>query len=97
MPEGSTQKTTESTGTQTFFNCPVDGEGGNGPRNGGKDMQVQEERVCPEGRDPEIDEELADVLMAISVVSRRLARKLAMLSRQGKQNKEGGQSDEQDK
>jgi hypothetical protein len=60
-------------------------------------MQVQEERVCPEVLDPEIDEELADVLMAISVVSRRLARKLAMLSRQGKQNKEGGQSDEQDK
>lgn len=59
-------------------------------------MQVQEKRDCPEGRDPEIDEELSDVLMAISVVSRRLARKLAMLSRQGKQNKEGGQPNEQD-
>ena len=59
-------------------------------------MQVQEERVCPKDRDPEIDEELADVLMAISVVSRRLARKLAMLSRQGKQNKEEGQPNEQD-
>lgn len=59
-------------------------------------MQVQEERVCPEGRNPVIDEELADVLMAISVVSRRLARKLAMLSRQGEQNKEGGQPNEQD-
>ena len=60
-------------------------------------MQVQEEREnCPECHDPKIDEELADVLMAISVVSRRLARKLAMLSRPGKQNKEGGQSHEQD-
>lgn len=59
-------------------------------------MQDQNKHACSEGRDPEIDEELADVLMAISVVSRRLARKLAMLSRQGKQIKEGGQSNEQD-
>jgi len=59
-------------------------------------MQAQEEHVYPEDRNPEIDEELADVLMAISVVSRRLARKLAMLSRQDKQNKEGGQPNEQD-
>ena len=60
-------------------------------------MQIQEEcGNSPESHDPKIDEELADVLMAISVVSRRLARKLAMLSRQDKQNKEGGQSNEQD-
>ena len=60
-------------------------------------MQVQEDRGNrPESHDPKIDEELADVLMAISVVSRRLARKLVLLSQQGKQNKEGGQSNEQD-
>lgn len=44
-------------------------------------------------RDPETDEELADVLTAISVVSKRLARKLAALSRQGEQEPEGDKQD----
>jgi hypothetical protein len=44
-----------------------------------------------------MDEELADVLTAISVVSKRLARKLTMLSRQDRKKTEGGNSDEQDK
>jgi hypothetical protein len=43
-----------------------------------------------------MDEELADVLTAISVVSKRLARKLTTLSRQDKAKTEGGKTDEQD-
>lgn len=44
--------------------------------------------------DTEIDEELADVLTAISVVSKRLAKKLAMLSSQSKEKTEEGKLDE---
>lgn len=40
------------------------------------------------------DEELIGVLTAISVVSKRLAKKLSMLAGQG-QSMEGGKSDEQ--
>ena len=59
-------------------------------------METQAKQTDTECRDREIDEELADVLTAISVVSKRLARKLAMLSRQDEQKAEGGKSDEQD-
>jgi len=58
-------------------------------------METQAKQTDTEYRDREIDEELADVLTAISVVSKRLARKLTMLSRQ-EQKAEGGKSDEQD-
>jgi NTP pyrophosphatase (non-canonical NTP hydrolase) len=44
--------------------------------------------------DHQIDEELADVLTAISVVSKRLARKLTMLSRREKEKMKGEESDE---
>ena len=47
-------------------------------------------------RDPELDEELAGILTAISVVSRRLAKKLLTLERQDATKKEGGRTDEQD-
>ncbi|MEA4961507.1 hypothetical protein [Lutispora sp.] len=59
-------------------------------------METQAKQTDTECRDREIDEELADVLTAISVVSKRLARKLTMLSRQDEQKAEGGKSDEQD-
>ncbi|QHQ61470.1 hypothetical protein Ana3638_12350 [Anaerocolumna sedimenticola] len=59
-------------------------------------METQAKQTDIECRDREIDEELADVLTAISVVSKRLARKLTMLSRQDEQKAEGGKSDEQD-
>ena len=59
-------------------------------------METQEKQADTESRDREMDEELADVLTAISVVSKRLARKLTMLSRQDEQTAEGGNSDEQD-
>lgn len=42
------------------------------------------------------DEELADVLTAISVVSKRLARKLQQLPRQDEPATEGGKTDGQD-
>ena len=42
------------------------------------------------------DEELADVLTAISVVSKRLARKLQQLLRQDEPATEGGKTDGQD-
>lgn len=59
-------------------------------------METQAKQTDTEIRDSEIDEELADVLTAISVVSKRLARKLTMLSRRDEQKAEGGKSDEQD-
>jgi hypothetical protein len=40
------------------------------------------------------DEELVDVLTAISIVSMRLAKKLTLLARQ-RQSTEGGKTDEQ--
>ena len=58
-------------------------------------METQVKQTDIECRDPEMDEELADVLTAISVVSKRLARKLKMLSRESEQKPEGGKSNEQ--
>ncbi|MHC1762461.1 MAG: hypothetical protein AB9917_23665 [Negativicutes bacterium] len=57
-------------------------------------MQTQAKEADTEDR--ETDEELADVLTAISVVAKRLARKLTMLARQDKQKTEGGKADEQE-
>lgn len=59
-------------------------------------MDTQAKQTDTECRDQEMDEELADVLTAISVVSKRLARKLTTLSRQDKEKTEGGNTDEQD-
>lgn len=42
-----------------------------------------------------LDEELADVLTAISVVSKRIARKLNTLSQKEREKTEGGKSNEQ--
>jgi hypothetical protein len=46
-------------------------------------------------RSDEMDAELAGILTAISIVSRRLARKLMSLSRQDETEEEGGKTDEQ--
>lgn len=59
-------------------------------------METQEKQTDTEYRNGEIDEELADVLIAISVVSKRLARKLTVLKREDERMAEGGKSDEQD-
>lgn len=58
-------------------------------------METQAKQTDTECHDREMDEKLANVLTAISVVSKRLARKLTMLSRQDEQKAEGGKSDEQ--
>ncbi|AGL03762.1 hypothetical protein [Desulfoscipio gibsoniae] len=47
-------------------------------------------------RDPELDEELAGILSAISIVSRRLARKLLTLQHQDAIKEEGRDVGEQD-
>ena len=59
-------------------------------------MQTQAKQTDTETRDREMDEELADVLTAISVVSKRLARKLTTLSQQDKEKTKGGKTNEQD-
>ena len=57
-------------------------------------MQKQAKQNDTECHDLDIDEELADVLTAISVVSKRLARKLTMLKRQDELKAKGGKTDE---
>lgn len=59
-------------------------------------METQAKQTDTEYRNSEIDEELADVLIAISVVSKRLARKLTLLKREDERMAEGGKPDEQD-
>lgn len=59
-------------------------------------MNTQAKQTDHKCRNQEIDEELADVLTAISIVSKRLARKLTTLSQQDKENLKGGKADEQD-
>ena len=56
-------------------------------------MQTQEN---PKARDTEMDEELAGILTAISIMSKRLARKLLALQKQDDPTREGGTPDEQD-
>ena len=51
-------------------------------------MQIHAKQIGTDNLDHEVNEELADVLTAISVVSRRLARKLILLSEQEKKKGE---------
>jgi len=64
--------------------------------NGGRKMQTQANERNAEMRDAELDEELAGILTAISVVSKRLAKKLLALQKQKESTREGGAPDEQD-
>ncbi|MBS4022076.1 MAG: hypothetical protein KGZ79_08150 [Dethiobacter sp.] len=59
-------------------------------------MQTKANERNSEMRDTELDEELAGILTAISVVSKRLAKKLLALQRQNESAGEGGASDGQD-
>jgi hypothetical protein len=61
-----------------------------------KHMKTKSIEADANYRDHEEDEELAGVLMAISIVSKRLAKKLSRLSKQGEPTEEGGKPDEQD-
>lgn len=45
----------------------------------------------------ELDEELAGILTAISIVSKRLAKKLIALQKRDESTEEGGKKDEQNK
>jgi hypothetical protein len=64
--------------------------------NGGSNMQTKTNDKVTNFRDTELDEELAGILAAISVVSRRLAKKLLTLQQQDALVKEGGKPDGQD-
>lgn len=59
-------------------------------------MQTKSNNTDAELRDPEFDEELAGILAAISVVSKRLAKKLIALQRQDVSKGEGEKPDGQD-
>jgi hypothetical protein len=58
-------------------------------------MQTQTNKNDTQSRDHDLDEELAGILTAISVVSKRLAKKLMTFSRQEEIVK-GGKSDGED-
>ena len=59
-------------------------------------MQTKANERDADIRDTELDEELAGILTAISVVSKRLAKKLLALQKQKESTREGGAPDEQD-
>ncbi|KAB2953743.1 hypothetical protein F9B85_03755 [Heliorestis acidaminivorans] len=59
-------------------------------------MQPQTNDKDTNFRDQELDEELAGILTAISVVSRRLAKKLLTLQQQDALMEKGGKPDGQD-
>ena len=48
--------------------------------------------LCNDG----LNEELAGILTAISIVSKRLAQKLSVLQRRNEETEKGGNQDEQD-
>lgn len=55
-------------------------------------MQTQAKQTDTDCQDSQFNEELADVLTAISVVSKRLARKIAVLAKQENLSAKGGES-----
>ena len=59
-------------------------------------METKDKNTDTDLRDVDLDEELAGILTAISIVSKRLAKKLLALQRQDKSAEEGGVPDGQD-
>ena len=59
-------------------------------------MQAEANERNAEMRDAELDEELAGILTAISVVSKRLAKKLLALQKRDESTEKGGNPNEQD-
>lgn len=57
-------------------------------------MQSETTAGAESKQDIDLDEELADVLIAISVISKRLARKLTEQSQQEQSNQEGEKTHE---
>jgi hypothetical protein len=60
-------------------------------------MQTQTNQNDTQTRDYDLDEELVGILTAISVVSKRLARKLMVFPKQEEETEKGEKSDGQDK
>ena len=58
-------------------------------------METKAKNTDTDLRDGNLDEELAGILTAISVVSKRLAKKLLALQRQNESTGGGGAPDEQ--
>lgn len=59
-------------------------------------MQTKAKDTGADSRAAEMEEELAAILAAISVVSKRLAKKLLALQKRDEHTGEGGKPDEQD-
>jgi hypothetical protein len=59
-------------------------------------MQSKTNNTDTELRDHDLDEELAGILTAISIVSKRLAKKLLALQQRDEPMEEGGKAYEQD-
>lgn len=80
---------------QTTQNCPGTIREGTTPL--GKEGGTMRTQINAEAsKDQQLDEELADTLTAISVVSKRLAQKIKALNAKEQFNKEGGTPNEQD-
>ena len=58
-------------------------------------MDAKTNPIGTDARNRELDEELTGILLAISIVSKRLARKLSVLSQQCEPGEKGGKPDEQ--
>ena len=59
-------------------------------------MQTKAKNTDTDLCDDGLNEELAGILTAISIVSKRLAQKLSVLQRRGETAEKGGDQDEQD-
>ena len=69
--------------------CPLDGEGITIPPE--TEVVNMQEKVRTAGLyDPDFEEELIGILNAISIVAKRLAKKLAAMERQRELAQEGG-------
>lgn len=59
-------------------------------------METKAKNTDTDLRDVDLDEELAGILTAISIVSKRLAKKLIALQQRDESIERGGNPDEQD-
>ena len=87
-------KKSQKTFVQTTQNCPWTIREGATPLVKG-DAAMQTQTNEDSSKNQQIDEELADTLTAISVVSKRLAQKIKALSAKEQGKKKGGTLNEQ--
>lgn len=59
-------------------------------------METKAKNTDTDLRDVDLDEELAGILTAISIVSKRLAKKLLALQKRDESTEKGGNPNEQD-